>query len=197
MEPPGMQPPGTAPLASDDAMIDTESRAEPSLVPSPRETRWASPHALAFDLARRSTRRWSPKRLGITRAWKPLHRMRVLLVDDNPVNVSVASLMLERLGYRVDAVTDGRQAIDAASRRHYSAILMDCEMPVLDGYAATAEIRRGQPDVRVPIIAMTANLTEIDRQRCLDAGMDDFVSKPILMDVLRAALDRWAPHNAD
>jgi CheY-like chemotaxis protein len=123
--------------------------------------------------------------------------MRVLLVDDNPVNVSVASLMLERLGYRVDAVTDGRQAIDAASARDYSAILMDCEMPVLDGYAATAEIRRGQPDVRVPIIAMTANITEIDRQRCLDAGMDDFVSKPILMDVLRAALDRWAPFDAD
>ena len=123
--------------------------------------------------------------------------MRVLLVDDNPVNVSVASLMLERLGYRVDSVTDGQQAIDAVAAREYSAILMDCEMPVLDGYAATAEIRRGQPGARVPIIAMTANITEIDRQRCLDAGMDDFVSKPILMDVLREALGRWAPHQAD
>jgi CheY-like chemotaxis protein len=123
--------------------------------------------------------------------------MRVLLVDDNPVNVSVASLMLERLGYRVDAVTDGQQAIDAAAARDYTAILMDCEMPVLDGYAATAEIRRGHREVRVPIIAMTANITEIDRQRCLDAGMDDFVSKPILMDVLRAALERWAPRLAD
>ena len=150
---------------------------------------------LTSRCADRATGRWSPRRLGLARIWKQIPRMRMLLVDDNQVNIAVARLMLERLGYRVETAANGQEAIDAVAGSDYAAILMDCEMPVLDGYAATAEIRQRFPGSHVPIIAMTANITEIDRQRCIDAGMDDFVSKPILMDVLRTVIARWVPES--
>jgi CheY-like chemotaxis protein/HPt (histidine-containing phosphotransfer) domain-containing protein len=99
--------------------------------------------------------------------------------------------LLDQLGFRADVVGDGREAVTAASAADYAAVLMDCQMPELDGYEATAEIRRREGDAaHLPIIAMTANSMAEDRERCLAAGMDDYVSKPIRPHLLAEALQR-------
>ncbi|MFN8634115.1 MAG: response regulator [Chloroflexota bacterium] len=127
---------------------------------------------------------------------------RILVAEDNIVNQRVAIRMLERLGYRVDVVVNGVEAVDAAAQLPYSAILMDCQMPEMDGYEATRLIRtqegaqrrvpgRGAP--HTPIIALTANAMADDRDRCLTCGMDDYLAKPLRPDVLAATLDRWLP----
>ena len=125
--------------------------------------------------------------------------IRVLLAEDNPINQEVAVAMLELLGCDVRAVENGRQACEALTRRRYDLVLMDCQMKEMDGYEATREIRemerggdlswaRGR---RVPVIALTANALEGDRQRCLDAGMDDFISKPYNQHQLNDVLRDW------
>ncbi len=119
---------------------------------------------------------------------------RILLAEDNPVNQRVAASMLEHLGFLVDVVEDGAEAVRAAHLTSYRAILMDCQMPVLDGYQATTEIRSQQGEhPRVPIIAVTASAMKWDQERCLAAGMDDYVPKPLGLDALAAVLARWAP----
>lgn len=116
---------------------------------------------------------------------------RVLLVEDNEVNQAVAVAILARLGYRADVVGDGQQAVDLVLQGRYGLVLMDCQLPVLDGYQATAEIRRREGIARrTPIVAMTAALLE-DRQRCLAAGMDDHIAKPVLLTEVQMALSRW------
>jgi two-component system sensor histidine kinase/response regulator len=118
----------------------------------------------------------------------------VLLAEDNPINQRVASAMLEHLGYEVDVVSDGADAVQAAMRKPYRAILMDCQLPGLDGYQATDEIRRLEaPSKRTPIIAVTGSTTRSEQQRCLSAGMDDYLAKPFSMKDLAAVLTRWAP----
>jgi two-component system sensor histidine kinase/response regulator len=119
---------------------------------------------------------------------------RILLVEDNAVNREVAVGMLESLGCRIDAAENGWLAIETMNVTTYDAVLMDCQMPVMDGLTATAEIRRreqtsGAP--RVPVIALTANAMEGDRERCLAAGMDDFLSKPFTQQQLAMLLRRW------
>jgi len=117
---------------------------------------------------------------------------RVLVAEDNPVNQAVAVKMLERAGVSADVAHDGRQAVEMLAGSNYSAVFMDCQMPRLDGYGATAEIRRLEGSERdTPIIAMTAHAMKGDRERCLEAGMDDYLAKPVRPAQLRSMIERW------
>ena len=117
---------------------------------------------------------------------------RVLLAEDNPVNRLVAKRQLEALGYRVEAVEDGSQALRALEHEHYDLVLMDCQMPGLDGFETTRRIRaRETEQERLPIVALTASVTQNDIDQATSAGMDEFISKPCREDALAASLDRW------
>jgi len=123
---------------------------------------------------------------------------KILLVEDNPVNCEVAAGMLASLGCSTRSVENGWLAIEVIGQEQYDAVLMDCHMPVMDGMTATAEIRRREQSsggARVPIIALTANALDGDRERCLAAGMDDFLSKPFTVQKLAALLRRWLAIN--
>jgi CheY-like chemotaxis protein len=125
-------------------------------------------------------------------------QVRILLVEDHPINQRVTVRMLARLGYAADVVSNGRQAVETLRCGEYTLVLMDCQMPEMDGYAATREIRRLEQDgtigtgtQRVPIVAMTASAMAGDRERCIASGMDDYLTKPAGMEALRGALRRW------
>jgi signal transduction histidine kinase/CheY-like chemotaxis protein/HPt (histidine-containing phosphotransfer) domain-containing protein len=128
---------------------------------------------------------------------------RILIVEDNPVNQKLTAKLLERMGYQVEVADGGNEALEALDRASYDAILMDCQMPVIDGFDTTAAIRaREQAGQRIhhpshiPIIAVTANAMPGDRERCLAAGMDDYLSKPVKSEELQSALLRWiSPHD--
>jgi CheY-like chemotaxis protein len=128
----------------------------------------------------------------------------LLLAEDNVINQKVAVRMLENMGYRADVVANGVEALEATARIAYSAVLMDCQMPEMDGFEATHAIRERealfaksdaisdgcQNAHRLPIIAMTANSMKGDRERCLEAGMDEYISKPVKAQDLAAVLTR-------
>jgi two-component system, sensor histidine kinase and response regulator len=120
----------------------------------------------------------------------------VLLTEDHPANQMVAQLLLHELGLSTHVAGTGREALDAVSRHNYDVILMDCQMPEMDGFEATREIRKMETRSgrHVPIIAMTANAMQGDRDACLAAGMDDYLSKPVELHTLRQVLLRWLPH---
>ncbi len=117
---------------------------------------------------------------------------RVLLVEDNIVNQKVVSAMLLRFGLRVDVAINGREALEIIQRSHYDLVLMDCQMPIMDGFEATRRIRALQVDgSRVPIVALTAHALPGDREKCITAGMDDYVTKPATLERLYAVVARW------
>jgi PAS domain S-box-containing protein len=120
-------------------------------------------------------------------------KIRVLLAEDNIVNQKVAILMLEKLGCRVDAVANGREALGALTYIAYDLVFMDCQMPEMDGYEATTAIRayEARDGTHVPIIAMTAHAMSNDRERCLQAGMDDYIRKPVNAEALQAIIQKW------
>ena len=123
----------------------------------------------------------------------------VLLVEDNLINQKIAARMLRKLGLEVTLAADGQEALDLLRCRSFSAVLMDCQMPVMDGYAATAawrEVESGERRPRTPVIAMTAHAMEGDRDRCLAAGMDDYLAKPVKWEALAAMLRQWLPAGA-
>jgi CheY-like chemotaxis protein/HPt (histidine-containing phosphotransfer) domain-containing protein len=116
---------------------------------------------------------------------------RVLLVEDNEVNRELAHEMLSNIGLTVDTAENGLQAVEAVQRAPYDLVLMDCQMPVMDGYAATAKIRDELQMRKLPIVAMTANALASDRDRCLTVGMNDHIPKPIDVAILHATLAHW------
>jgi two-component system, sensor histidine kinase and response regulator len=121
-------------------------------------------------------------------------KLSILIVEDNAVNQMVASRMLQKLGCQVEVAANGKIATEMVQAKQYDVVFMDCQMPVMDGFEATAEIRRGEDgNRRVPIVAMTANAMQGDRERCIEAGMDDYMSKPINKDEVIAAIQRRIP----
>ena len=122
----------------------------------------------------------------------------VLLVEDNPVNQAVAVGMLEELGCETVVAINGQDAIQYMSKEEFDVVLMDCEMPVMDGFEATAAIRGQNGDSsKVPIIALTANAVAGDRERCIASGMQDYLSKPISVEKLHGTLKKWLPANQE
>jgi CheY-like chemotaxis protein/HPt (histidine-containing phosphotransfer) domain-containing protein len=124
-------------------------------------------------------------------------RARILVAEDHVINQLVAVGLLERLGYRAEVVSNGREAVEAVARTRYDLVLMDCQMPEMDGFEATRAIRAQEDGRRIPILALTADATDQVREHCHEAGMDDYLSKPVDRKLLRAALLRWLPPDTD
>ncbi|TDT39415.1 signal transduction histidine kinase [Halospina denitrificans] len=120
-------------------------------------------------------------------------RLKVLLVEDNRVNQLVASGMVRKLGHSVELAENGQEALRTLEQGHYDLVLMDCQMPVMDGFEATRRIRGTPAIASIPVIAVTANAMQGDREGCLEAGMDDYLTKPYSLDAMRTVLERWVP----
>ena len=125
------------------------------------------------------------------------HPLRILLAEDNLVNQKLATRLLEQMGYRTDLASNGIEALESVARQTYDVVLMDVQMPEMDGLEASRRIIRDHPDTRPRIIAMTANAMQGDREMCLAAGMDDYIAKPIRVDRLIAALLEVPPHRKE
>ena len=161
-----------------------ESRGVPLLTDDAAST---SPPASATQIAQKAEASATP----ITQS------IRVLVAEDNAVNQLLVRRMFEKLGIRIDLAANGREAVQMATAFEYDIIFMDCSMPELDGYEATAILREQDRKRRVPIVAITANAMSEDRARCLAAGMDDHLTKPVRIEDIRAALERWVADHGE
>ncbi|HEY9838306.1 MAG TPA: response regulator, partial [Vampirovibrionales bacterium] len=123
---------------------------------------------------------------------EPVKKLKILLVEDTPINQKVILNQIKVLGYAADCVENGQEALDCLAEQHYDLVLMDCLMPVLDGYKTTKALRDREGSSRhTPVIAMTANAMKGDREKCLESGMDDYISKPVDLDELATILRNW------
>ena len=118
---------------------------------------------------------------------------KVLLVEDNIINRMLSQRFLRNLNVEVDMVEDGKEAVNIANRKQYDMIFMDCQMPIMDGFQATRQIRRSQLNQKTPIVALTGFESEDERLACLQSGMNDFISKPFTQEQLNHALRQWLP----
>jgi CheY-like chemotaxis protein len=117
---------------------------------------------------------------------------RILLVEDNLINQKLAKLLLAKLKCKVEVAGNGQEALDKLADSKFDLVFMDCQMPVMDGYTASGKIRELQGDAsKLPIVAMTANAMRGDREKCIEAGMDDYLSKPVQAEAIRDAIVRW------
>jgi signal transduction histidine kinase len=145
----------------------------------------------SFDRRPMSLRK-APASLAFDPAFASRLPLRLLMADDNRVNQKVGSSFLEKLGYRAEVVGNGLEVLQALERQPYDLVFLDVQMPEMDGYEAARQLRQRWPDAERPrIIAMTGNAMLGDRERCLEAGMDDYIAKPVRIEELRAALERW------
>jgi CheY-like chemotaxis protein len=130
---------------------------------------------------------------------EPLPKLKILLAEDNLINQKVATRVLSHLGYDIDVVVNGKEVIKAIANKSYDLILMDVQMPEMDGLTATQQIRqqeKANQSIPIAIVAMTANATEEDRELCETAGMDDYLTKPIQIDKLKTILQSYSPRPA-
>jgi PAS domain S-box-containing protein len=183
-------------------ILSSGARPEPHLVSEAGIGQWLRKPVRSSELHDRLVRLLAPHPAVVTAPGPESARPpapstgsagRILVVEDNSVNQLVAEGVVTRLGFAVDSVANGAEAVEAVDGGGYSAVLMDCHMPIMDGFMATRAIRQREADgERTPIIAMTAGALTEDRTRCLEAGMDDYISKPIDVAALQSVLARWA-----
>jgi PAS domain S-box-containing protein len=177
----------TSSMGGDKARAAAEARIHSTVLkPIRRDTLLA---AMAAALG-------SPVRHPLAPAPRPVVEIRghakILVAEDNPVNQKVCGLILKKKGYTFETANNGREALDLVRGGGFDAVLLDCQMPEMDGFQAAREIRAGERNgARIPIIALTAGAIKGERERCLDAGMDDYISKPVQPDVLVACLEKW------
>lgn len=126
----------------------------------------------------------------------PVYHLRILMAEDNAINQRVGKLILKKAGYDVDLVADGSEAVEAHRNRPYHLILMDCQMPIMDGFEASRNIRDISGLCQPVIIAVTANALAGERERCLKAGMDDYLSKPFQAQQLISVIRKWVDNGA-
>ncbi|NJN47068.1 MAG: response regulator [Candidatus Competibacteraceae bacterium] len=169
---------------------------EPIQVLSRQEQFAADAHCAPARSADSAAQTNSLEQANVVAATRPT-KHRILLAEDNPINQQVALAMLDQFGYQVDLANNGQEALNAAARQSYDLVLMDCQMPEMDGFEATRRIRAleegQQKEMRwyTPIIALTAHAMETDREYCLTAGMDDYMTKPFTRQQLTDLLKRW------
>nr|WP_297353952.1 response regulator [uncultured Caldimonas sp.] len=193
-------PPATVLMVAGTARDEIEPRLNGyALAPSAWLTKPAVPSSLldacqvALGRSVRPVRRNEQADAALQAHQAQLRGARVLVVEDNAVNQEIARELLSRAGLVVAVADDGQQALDRVARETFDAVLMDCEMPVMDGYTAAGLLRLRDPEHHLPIIAMTANAMAGDRERALGTGMDDYIGKPIRVPEMFATLARWIP----